>query len=234
MGELEGKVAVVTGGARGLGAAIGDVFVREGATVVVTDVLVPEGQQSRSPGRRKSLHPADVTEEVQWQNMVDQVRESFGRIDVLVNNAGLVGVMAFEEIPPDRWERLIAVMQTGPYLGMRTVLPHMLAAGHGAIVNVASINALRGRAVSSAYTAAKHGLLGMTRALALEYARSACALTPSARRNANTDARVGVRGRGRRVGKAVPSAAWLIRTKWPRLSASWPHPVPLASARKWS
>lgn len=171
MGELDGKVALVTGAARGLGAAIVEVFAREGARVVLTDVLEDEaGRLARRLGDRVIFVAHDVTDEAQWRRAVSRAREHFGALDILVNNAGVAGRYAFDETSPELWERLVSIMETGPYLGMRAVLPLMAGAGDGSIVNIASTNAIRGMANTAAYTAAKHGLLGLTRALALEYA----------------------------------------------------------------
>lgn len=173
MGELNGQVALITGAARGLGAATAEVFLREGARVVITDVLETEGRQLAGRlGDNASFIAHDVTDAAQWSRAVEHVLSSFGTVDILVNNAGLSGVHSFDSTTPELWHRLLAVMQTGPYLGIRTVLPHMLRAGRGAIVNVASTNAILGMAQMAAYTAAKHGVLGLTRSLALEYAAS--------------------------------------------------------------
>ncbi len=171
MGELNGKVALITGAARGLGAAIAEVFVREGAKVICTDLLIEEGEHHvmrLGPAARFIAH--DVTREEHWSRAIDFARAQFGGLDVLVNNAGLPGIYPFEETKPEVWHKLVSVMQTAPYLGMRAVLPHMCRAGGGSIVNIASTNSLQGMAQSAAYTAAKHGVLGLTRALALEYA----------------------------------------------------------------
>lgn len=171
MGELQGKVALVTGGARGLGAAIVEVFRREGAKVVISDLLVEEGEQLASAlGDEARFIEHDVSDEAQWKHTVDFIHSEFGQLDILVNNAGLAGVYPFDATSPVLWNRLVSVMQTGPYLGMRAVLPTMVDAGNGAIVNVASTNSIRGMAQTAAYTAAKHGVLGLSRALALEYA----------------------------------------------------------------
>lgn len=171
MSELAGLVAMVTGGAQGLGAATAETFVREGATVIVLDLKEEAGHEvARRVGGQ--FIPLDVTDGTRWAAAVSNVLGLYGRIDVLVNNAGVAGVMPFSETSPRRWESQLDVMQTGPYLGMRAVLPAMVEAGAGAIVNVASINAIRGRAASAAYTTAKHGLLGLTRSVALEYASS--------------------------------------------------------------
>lgn len=171
MSDLEGQVALVTGAARGLGQSIAEVLLREGASVVLADVLLDEARQlaERLGPRARSIE-LDVTQEGHWVDAVAYTRKEFGGLDVLVNNAGLVGLIPFNETDSDRWQQLVGVMQTGPYLGMRAVLPMMAEAGRGAIVNIASTNAIRGMAASAAYTSAKHGVLGLTRAVALEYA----------------------------------------------------------------
>jgi 3alpha(or 20beta)-hydroxysteroid dehydrogenase len=171
MGELNGKVALITGAARGLGAAIGEVFCREGAKVILTDVLADEGRRlaHRLGDTARFIHQ-DVTNESHWVRTVDYARTEFGGLDILVNNAGVAGLYPFESTTPELWQKLVSIMETGPFLGMRCAIPIMLEAGGGSIVNIASTNAIRGMAKTAAYTAAKHGLLGLSRALALEYA----------------------------------------------------------------
>jgi 3alpha(or 20beta)-hydroxysteroid dehydrogenase len=171
MSELQGKVALITGAARGLGAAITAVFLREGAKVITTDRLVEEGvTQAAHLGKGVRFIEHDVVEETDWARAVAFAEAEFGGIDILINNAGLSGIYPFEATTPALWQKLLAVMTTGPYLGMRAVLPHMLGVGAGSIVNIASTNSLQGMAQSAAYTTAKHGVLGLTRSLALEYA----------------------------------------------------------------
>jgi 3alpha(or 20beta)-hydroxysteroid dehydrogenase len=170
VGELAGKVALITGGARGLGRAIAEVFHREGARLMITDLLVEEGEVLAASLDGAAFMPLDVTDEAAWQAAVDATVQRFGGIDILVNNAGLVGRYALDDTPPAHWEKLQRVMTTGPYLGARTVIPLFQAAGGGSIVMIASTNAIRGMAETAAYTAAKHGVLGLTRALALEFA----------------------------------------------------------------
>ena len=173
MGELAGKVALVTGGARGLGGAIVEVFLREGAKVMITDVLQDAGSELASRlGSSVRFLKHDVTNESDWHHVIEQTRAQFGAFDILINNAGVVGVYPFQDTTPEIWNRLRSIMETGPYLGMRAAIPGMLKSGGGSIVNIASTNALRGMAQSAAYTAAKHGVLGLTRSLALEYATS--------------------------------------------------------------
>jgi 3alpha(or 20beta)-hydroxysteroid dehydrogenase len=171
MGELNGRTALVTGAARGLGAAIARAFVREGARVLISDVLEDDGVKLAAElGEAADFSTHDVTDPVAWTRAVEQAQVRFGGLDILVNNAGVMGVYPFEDTTPSLWERQIGIMQTGPFLGMKAVIPGMLRQGGGSIVNVASTNAIRGMAATAAYSAAKHGLLGLSRALALEYA----------------------------------------------------------------
>jgi 3alpha(or 20beta)-hydroxysteroid dehydrogenase len=168
---LEDKIAIITGAARGLGAATARIFVREGATVVLTDVLDTEGKELADRlGERASFATLDVTDESAWSELVAGVADRHGRIDVLVNNAGVQGVYPLADSPPSRYDRIVSIIQTGTYLGMRAVLPRMVEAARGVVVNIGSTQGVDGLANASAYTAAKHGVIGMTKALALEVA----------------------------------------------------------------
>lgn len=168
---LENKIAIITGAARGLGAATAEIFVREGATVVLTDVLDTEGKEFADRlGKRASFATLDVTGESAWSDLVGAVRAQHGRVDVLVNNAGVQGVYPLADSPPARYDQIVSIIQTGTYLGMRAVLPHMVSEGRGVVVNIGSTQGVDGLANASAYTAAKHGVIGMTKALALEVA----------------------------------------------------------------
>src|SRR3981189_1697562 len=120
MGELDGKVAPVTGAARGLGAAIGEVFCGEGATVVITDVLTDEGKRlAHRLGASARFIEHDVTKESQWTPAVEHTRSEFGALNILVNNAGVAGVYPFVNTSNELWQKLVSIMQTGPFLGMR-------------------------------------------------------------------------------------------------------------------
>ena len=168
---LEDKIAIITGADRGLGAATARIFVREGATVVLTDVLDTEGKELADRlGERASFATLDVTDESAWSELVAGVADRHGRIDVLVNNAGVQGVYPLADSPPSRYDRIVSIIQTGTYLGMRAVLPRMVEAARGVVVNIGSTQGVDGLANASAYTAAKHGVIGMTKALALEVA----------------------------------------------------------------
>lgn len=171
MGELAGKIAIITGAAKGLGLATARTFLREGALVLLTDVDREGGEQAaKSLGQNAAFCTHDVTDPADWDTVVAAAKAHFGVPHILVSNAGLLGLYSFEDTDVERYRRLIAVMQDGVWLGFQALLPVMTERGSGSIVTVASTNGIRGMASSAAYTAAKHGALGMTRALALEYA----------------------------------------------------------------
>lgn len=169
MGRLEGKVALITGGARGQGAAEGTLFASEGASVVITDVLDKEGEQTAAGFGGKYLHH-DVTDENAWSSIVEEVLELHGKIDVLVNNAGiwLTGSLANTRLADYR--RVIEVNQIGVFLGMQAVAPAMIEAHSGSIINISSVAGLRGSPGAIAYSATKWALRGMTKAAAIDLA----------------------------------------------------------------
>jgi cyclopentanol dehydrogenase len=171
-GRLAGKVALITGAARGQGAAAARLFAAEGACVLAGDVRDAEGRalaaEIGSPARYVHL---DVARDEDWRRAVGLAVEELGGLDVLVNNAGIPYAMGVERTRDEEWARVIAVNQTGAFLGMRACLPALRRRGGGAIVNVASIYGLIGSGGSAAYHAAKGALLALTRTAAVEYAR---------------------------------------------------------------
>lgn len=168
-GRLEGKVALVTGAARGQGAAEARRFVAEGARVVLTDVLDDEGRALAAElGERALYRRLDVTDETEWQVAVGATVDRFGRLDVLVNNAGIGVVSPLDTIDLDLHRRLVDVNLHGVFLGMRAVKPAMQRGGRGSIVNVSSIDGLVGVANMTSYSASKFAVTGMTRSAALE------------------------------------------------------------------
>ena len=173
MNRLDDKVALITGGARGQGAAEAELFVNAGAQVVITDVLDDEGRATaeRLGAACEFLHH-DVTSESEWQQVVDAVVERHGRLDVLVNNAGIFKVVPMVETSLQLWEQMIAVNQTGVFLGMRTAAPAMQAGGSGSIINISSIAGMKSAAVAHAYGATKWAVRGMTKSAAVELAPS--------------------------------------------------------------
>lgn len=173
---LEGKVAIVTGGGRGIGRAIARKFAGEGAAVVVTARTEAEIRQVaaeiQQAGGRAAAVTADVTREADCEKIVQAAREAFGAIHILVNNAGIFGpVRPVEKIAPREWDEVMAVNVRGPFLLSRLVLPEMYERKVGAIVNISSVAAKSAYPMNSAYATSKAALGGLTRTLAAEGAR---------------------------------------------------------------
>ena len=169
MGRLDGKIALITGGARGQGAAEGALFAAEGASVVLTDVLDADGERTASAIGGRFLHH-DVTSEARWREVVDEVVGWFGRVDVLINNAGIYrpdGLMTTTEAD---YRRVIDINQVGVFLGMQAVARPMIEQRSGSIVNISSVAGLRGGGGSMAYTASKWAVRGMTKSAAVQLA----------------------------------------------------------------
>lgn len=173
MGRLEGKVAIVTGAARGTGEATARHFVAEGARVLIGDVLDERAQAvAESLGESARALHLDVTSETDWSEAVAFAQRELGPLTVLVNNAAVLHVAALVDTPPKEFERLLRVNLYGPFLGIRAVVPALREAGGGSIVNIGSIDSLLGMNGVSAYCASKFGLRGLTKAAALELGRS--------------------------------------------------------------
>jgi 3alpha(or 20beta)-hydroxysteroid dehydrogenase len=169
MGCLDGKVAIITGAARGQGAAAARLFVAEGARVVIGDVLDEVGAElARSLGPSATYRHLDVSVEEDWQRVVDETLQTQGGVDVLVNNAGILRFAALTDLALDDYLRIVSVNQVGTFLGMKTVAKPMIAAGHGSIVNISSVEGLAGMPYLTAYTATKFAIRGMTKVAALE------------------------------------------------------------------
>ena len=174
-GRVTGKVAVITGGARGMGAAHARALAREGAKVAIADIASEAGEELaaelRGDDGEASYHDHDVTDPAAWQELVTAVERTHGPIHVLVNNAGVqvrsVGIEADDE----EWALVTAVNQRGVFFGMRAVIPGMVKRGGGSIVNVASTAALVGMPGSIPYQASKAAVLGLTRGAAVSYGR---------------------------------------------------------------
>lgn len=167
MGLLDGKVVLVTGGARGQGAAEGRRAVAEGATVIVADVLDEAGERTAGEMGAGYAH-LDVTSPEGWEAVVADVVARHGRIDGLVNNAGVLDFNRLDGYPIGEWDRVIGVNQTGVFLGMRAVAPPMIRQQAGSIVNISSVAAFAGAYASVAYTASKWAVRGMTKTAARE------------------------------------------------------------------
>ncbi len=171
MNRLDGKVAVITGGARGNGGAAADLFVEAGATVIIADVLDDVGSAAAERlGENCCFEHHDVTSEADWSTLVAGTVERHSKIDVLVNNAGIFQYGGVLDTSLDDWHRMMAVNQTGVFLGMQAVAPSMRDSGSGSIVNVSSIAGLKSAAIAHAYAATKWAVRGMSRSAAVELA----------------------------------------------------------------
>ncbi len=172
--RLEGKVALISGGARGMGAAEAELFARHGARVVIGDLLEEPLQkladQLVAAGHEVVAQPLDVTDELAWKAIVAATEEHFGRLDVLVNNAGIADPAGIEDTSRERWDEIIAVNQTGTWLGIKSAAPAMRRAGGGAIINISSIYGIVGSSGSAAYHASKGAVRILTKQAAIQYA----------------------------------------------------------------
>lgn len=174
-GRLEGKIALITGGARGMGATEARLFTREGAHVIVTDILETEGQtlvsELNKDGFEATFHRLDVTDAKGWEELAGNIQRSTGGLDILVNNAGINLRQQLSDMTLEDWDRLLEVNLTGPMLGIRYCAPLMKRRGGGAIVNVGSLAGMMGHPTTG-YSSAKWGLRGLTKSAALEFTAS--------------------------------------------------------------
>ncbi|MFB6469232.1 3-hydroxybutyrate dehydrogenase [Cytobacillus sp. Hz8] len=170
--QLKEKVAYITGSASGIGLEIAKTFAHEGAKVVISDLNIEKGKQVvenlRTQGFEAISAPCDVTNEEALHFSLNLAVNHYGKIDILVNNAGLQHVSPIEEFPTEKFEQLIKVMLTAPFMAIKHVFPMMRQQGYGRIINMASINGLIGFAGKVAYNSAKHGVIGLTKVAALE------------------------------------------------------------------
>jgi 3-oxoacyl-[acyl-carrier protein] reductase len=174
--DLSGRIAVVTGGARGIGYATAERFLSSGAAVAIWDINAERAKSSAaelSALGPVSVHNVELTDEEAVQRAATETITAYGKIDILVNNAGITGGNgATWELDPKVWREVIEVNLYAPYLVCRAVVPHMIRAGYGRIVNIASIAGKEGNPNASHYSASKAGLIGLTKSLGKELARS--------------------------------------------------------------
>ncbi|OLB05530.1 MAG: 3-oxoacyl-ACP reductase [Gemmatimonadetes bacterium 13_2_20CM_69_27] len=186
------RVAVITGGARGIGYATADVLARDGHAVVIADIDPGAGEDAaerlRAAGRSALSVPTDVADRASVEAMVRTLLERLGRIDVLVNNAGIAGRVApLHEVTEQEWDTLIGIDLKSVYLCCRAVLPHMLERQRGAIINVASVAGKEGNPNMAPYSTAKAGIIGLTKAVAKEVAQRGVRVNAVAPATAETD-----------------------------------------------
>ncbi len=168
-GDLEGKVALISGAARGMGAEEARLFAANGARVVLGDVLDEEGEKTAAAiGEAARYVHLDVTSESDWQDAVALAESEFGRLDVLVNNAGILRFGPIEKTSLEEYELVIRVNQVGPFLGMKAAAPALRRAGGGSIVNISSLAGMQGVAGLVSYASSKFAVRGMTKVAALE------------------------------------------------------------------
>lgn len=173
--DFSGKVALVTGGGSGIGEAVAQVLAKGGASVVVADINLGHAEAVAgaiaASGGKATPFAVDVADPVSVEAMVSEARRVYGALHLAVNNAGIGGpISPTGEYPVDGWDKVIAINLSGVFYGLRYEIPAMLEAGGGAIVNMASILGSVGTAGSPAYVAAKHGVVGLTKTAAIEYA----------------------------------------------------------------
>ncbi|HEU4963494.1 MAG TPA: 3-hydroxybutyrate dehydrogenase [Bacilli bacterium] len=166
------KVALITGSGSGIGLEIARTLAREGAHVVLSDLRADACHEAVEELKRENLSalaiPCDVTDEAAFQAALQQTVDRYGRLDILINNAGLQYISPIEEFPSDKFALLLNVMLTAPFYGIKHAFPLMKAQGGGRVINMASINGLVGFAGKAAYNSAKHGVIGLTKVAALE------------------------------------------------------------------
>ncbi|MDH6293323.1 SDR family NAD(P)-dependent oxidoreductase [Rhodococcus opacus] len=172
MARLDGKVAIITGAARGQGASHARAFVAEGAKVIIADVITGAGEfLAAELGDNAIFVKLDVTDRDNWNNVIEEAEHKFGPVNVLINNAGIFRTAPIEEVTEEDYRLIISINQVGPFLGMKAVLPSMKKAGGGTIVNISSIGGLGGSLNGVAYVASKHAVRGMSKVAALEFAQ---------------------------------------------------------------
>ncbi|NED86533.1 glucose 1-dehydrogenase [Streptomyces sp. SID11233] len=172
MGKLDGRTVLISGAARGQGEQEARLFAAEGARVVIADVLDEQGEAlAKELGEEAALFVhLDVSQEADWQAAVAAAKGAFGRIDGLVNNAGILRFNELVTTPLEEFQAIVQVNQVGAFLGIKTVAPEIVAAGGGTIVNTSSYTGLTGMAFVGAYAATKHAVLGLTKVAAVELA----------------------------------------------------------------
>ena len=174
--RLEGKVAIVTGGAHGMGAVEAKMLAAEGASVVIADVLEDEGHaveaEIAEAGGEGMFVRMDVTSEADWESTVASTVSRFGKLDVLVNNAGISGTIGHQQLSTEAWDRIMEVNAKGVFLGIKYAIPEMQKAGGGSIVNISSISGFIGQEqLHPAYNASKGAVRILTKSAAVQYAQ---------------------------------------------------------------
>lgn len=205
---LKGQAAIITGSTSGIGQAMATALAEQGVDVVINGFGDPAQIEhdrralEERTGVRVVYHGADMTKPDQIADLVDEARRAFGRLDILVNNAGIQHVAPVEDFPPEKWEAIIAINLSSAFYATRAAVPMMKARGRGRIVNLASAHGLVASPFKSAYVAAKHGVVGFTKSVALELARSGVtcnAICPGYVKTPLVEAQIGDQARARGI-----------------------------------
>lgn len=175
MTSLKDKTVVITGSTSGIGLGLAQGFAKTGANIVMNgfgdaDEIEAIRQSLEAQGSQVIYHPADMTKPDEIEDLIQSTVQSFGSVDILVNNAGIQKVAPIDEFPLDKWDDIVAINMSSAFHTIRAALPHMKQAGWGRVINIASAHGLVASPYKSAYVSAKHGILGMTKAVALEVA----------------------------------------------------------------
>ena len=172
--RVDGKVALVSGAARGIGAATAKLLAQEGAAVVLGDVLEKEGQETAAPivaaGGRATFIPLDVARPENWQQVIAATVAAYGKLNILVNNAGISSRATVAETDVATWDRVLEINGKGVFLGIKSAIPELRKAGGGSIINISSIYGIIGSETSAAYHASKGAVRILTKAAAIQYA----------------------------------------------------------------
>jgi 3alpha(or 20beta)-hydroxysteroid dehydrogenase len=172
MARVVGKVALISGGARGMGAAHAELLVAEGAKVVIGDILDAEGEATAARlGDSVRFVHLDVTKPEDWDTAVSAAVDGFGGLDILVNNAGIANFAPIEDYTLEQWNLIIAINLTGTFNGIKAAIPALKKSGHGSIINISSTAGIKGVAALPGYTAAKFAVRGLTKEIAIDLGR---------------------------------------------------------------
>ena len=203
---MKGRTAIVTGAASGIGRAIATDLAAQGVRVLFADVNVEEGERVAADFSTGAFQRADTAKQSDCDALVARAVRDFGGVDILVNNAGLQHVAPVEEFPVETWERLVRIMLFGAFYLTRAALPHMYKKGWGRIVNIASVHGLVASPYKSAYVAAKHGLVGFTKAVGKELIQQGVRVNAIAPGHVGTETLQGsLANRRRAIAQATPA-----------------------------